>query len=121
MLLLQCSPSTDKAQQNQTMNNWINIFGTQQWYKEQPNEEVSLEGILQEVEIENGPASRTTAAFQFIDADQKMNLKVYAPKKHSVLKKLLTSKIALTGKVVDLNEEGFSKEIWINKIHVLQE
>lgn len=107
------------CQNNQKSNNGkiaeVIVFAEADWYINRPEREQTWEGILRRIKPDSGPAGRSATSFRFTTNNTIMN--VYAANAGQQLNKYVDRPITVQGKLIDLGNEGFGKELWIASIH----
>ncbi len=105
---LACAPNPEGA---------VNIHAKQNWYLERPEPEQSFQGELERFIPLNGPNSRLDLKFALV-GDQK--LLVYSAGVEAQLEPFVGQTVRITGKRVDLQNQGFDVELWIAEIERLK-
>ncbi len=84
------------------------------WYRARSESENRWSGVLRRRSVGLGPGSRTAVSFALVTADGE--LPVYAAGVEGTLQLLLDRHVEVVGKIVDLREEGFGRELWIGSL-----
>jgi hypothetical protein len=92
----------------------IDVYRGQSWYVEQPQPEQVIVGTLEAVPTITGPGNRPSLAFVLRTANDQ--IPVYAAGVMDVLGPLVGPRLRLRGKIVDLTDEGGTRELWIATI-----
>lgn len=82
------------------------------WYEERSEPERVYRGRLGPRTTGASPGGRTRLLFE-LDTGERV-LAIYAPIHEPVLEGLAGRRVELVGKIVDLGDEGFSPELWLN-------
>lgn len=89
------------------------LYVQKEWFKSHPSPTVDLEGKLKKIEKPLGPNTRE---IWYVFQTEQDTLPIYDPE-NLIRKEFRKSrKVTISGKIVDLEKEGFSKEIWIGYI-----
>jgi hypothetical protein len=91
------------------------IFGGTDWYTARSEPEQEWLGVLQKRHVVAGPGSRTATSLELVVSDRQ-RLPVYAPNVGRQLETYLGHSVIVRGKLVDLSDEGYGKELWIGSI-----
>lgn len=94
------------------------IFGKAEWYIDRPEPEQEWSGVLREREVSAGPASRVAVIYTLVSEDKR--LPVYAANVERQLASYVGFPVILRGKLVDLSDEGYEKELWIASIRKVE-
>ncbi len=94
----------------------IEIFGAEAWYRQRPEKEVRLQGVLKERQATTGPAGRAALSYSLVTPEE--IIPVYAGSVGDRLVPLVGQAVQVTGKLVDLSAEGFGQELWIASIEI---
>ncbi len=90
------------------------IFAQQVWYLDRPEPEQVWQGVLEPREVVHGPNTRDALRFALVTPDG--DLPVYAAGVENVLSRYSGQNVSIIGRWVDLSAEGFSTELWIGTI-----
>lgn len=101
-------PVTTAVQPDEGM---IEIYANAEWYRARPEGESTRRGVLQERTVPRGPATRPALMFTLVEG--KAQHAVYAAQVEEKLKPFVGQTVVLHGKLVDLSDEGFGRELWI--------
>lgn len=94
------------------------IYAEANWYLASPEPEKLWQGLLQQRNTQIGPANRTGLIYTLVtDGDQ---IPVYAASAEHLFAAFVGKRISVIGKIVDLSNEGFSEELWIASIKVVE-
>jgi hypothetical protein len=91
------------------------IFAGADWYIARPEAEQEWLGVLRERNVVLGPASRTAVNLELVVAERQW-LPVYAANVGPQLAPYVRHRVTVRGKLVDLAQEGYGKELWIGWI-----
>lgn len=80
------------------------------WYLERSEPEEVWEGVLEVLDAVQGPGGRTHR--YMLGMEQAGRLSIYTGNLGDALDDLGRRRVRVTGKLVDLSDEGFGKEIW---------
>lgn len=94
------------------------IYAGEAWYQARPEPEESWEGVLRPRQLDRGPASRNALRYELISGQDEFA--VYAANAESVLESFVGRKVLITGKLVDLSDEGYGQELWIASVVALE-
>jgi hypothetical protein len=91
----------------------IEMYAKKEWFTRHPSSLVSLEGEIRKIDNPLGPNTRGS---WYVFQNDNDTLSIYDPE--NLIKKDFVKgrKLIISGKIVDLENEGFSKEIWIGYI-----
>jgi hypothetical protein len=92
----------------------VRIFADEAWYRERAEPEQAWEGTLRRRVADTGPGARLGLTFSLQTADQ--GLPIYAAGVDFRLAPFVGTRVAITGKLVNLGGEGFGRELWIGTI-----
>lgn len=90
------------------------IYASTSWYRERPEPEEQLEGLLIEALPATGPGERR--ALSFVLVTYRGRYPVYAAGREEKLTRLAGWRLRVRAKRVDLREEGFGEELWIGTV-----
>lgn len=94
------------------------IYAGTEWYRAQPEPEKSWQGLLEERDVPRGPATRIALAYSLVTDEG--SLPVYSANVRHQLAPFCGRRVEVTGKLVDLAEEGFGRELWIATIEAAE-
>jgi len=92
----------------------VEIYAGTDWYRARPEPEEERRGVLRTRDNPAGPASRPALRYA-LDSGGEV-IAVYAPQPSRQLASLAGQVVVVYGKVVDLSNEGFGKELWIGSV-----
>jgi hypothetical protein len=90
------------------------IYGSTPWYRERPEPEELLEGLLIEAPPGTAPGERRPLGFVLATYGEKYP--VYSADREEKLTRLAGWRLRVRGKRVDLSDEGFGEELWIGNV-----
>ena len=93
------------------------IFAEAEWYQARPEPEKQWRGVLRKRDAPLGPATRGALSFTLVTADK--SLPVYAANVEQRLGPFVGRQVLVSGKLVDLSQEGFGEELWIASIQAM--
>ena len=88
------------------------------WYRDRREREQNWRGVLRKQDAPLGPASRPAQSYVLITRNT--HLPIYAPNIDEPLKPFVNSRVEIRGKLIDLEGEGFGKELWIGSIRKIE-
>ncbi|NEN96018.1 MAG: hypothetical protein F6J94_26435 [Moorea sp. SIO1F2] len=92
----------------------LTIFADKPFYRERPEPEITLTGVLQSSPVRVGPNTRD---MPFKLETQTETLSVYvSSREEEILDRFVNRKVRVIGKRVDQRAEGYDFEIWIGSI-----
>jgi hypothetical protein len=94
----------------------VRIFARTEWYMACSVSEELWEGVLEEQRRAIGPANRPSLTHRLVTKEG--DIPVYAAKVERELEPFVGHRVLVHGKLVDLGEEGFGKELWIGTIEM---
>ena len=92
----------------------IEVYRRQPWYVARPEPEEEFVGRLDALPAVAGPGNRPSLAFMLQTTDDE--LAVYASGVQDTMRPLVGTRLRIRGKVVDLTDEGGTREFWIATI-----
>jgi hypothetical protein len=95
----------------------VRIHADADWYRARPERERRWRGTLRERPVVAGPASRTALSYALETSEG--SYPVYAAGVETALARLAGQLLDVEGKLVDLADEGFGKELWIATVRPL--
>lgn len=93
---------------------WVTVYAKAEWYRARAEPEQLWRGILVKRDSPVGPNTRN--ALKYTLRIGKEDLAVYAAGVEERLASFVDQEVSVRGKLVDLREEGFGKEMWIASI-----
>jgi hypothetical protein len=90
------------------------------WYRERPEPEEELIGIVRARATGASPMGRTRLLFE-LGRDSGMPLPIYAPEGEAGLAGLVGRRVRLTGRLVDMTHEDSGLELWVASVHAIHE
>jgi hypothetical protein len=90
------------------------IYASTSWYRERPEPEELLEGLLIEAPPATGSGEQRALGFVLVTFGAKYP--VYAAGREEKLTRLAGWRLRVRAKRVDLREEGFGEELWIGTV-----
>lgn len=93
------------------------IFRDAEWYRARPEKEQTWRGQLVERNVATGPAGRPSLSFE-LKTDTGV-FPVYEDGAKSRIASLVGAPVELSGKLVDLSNEGLGTELWIATVRKL--
>ena len=84
------------------------------WYQERSEPEEEWEGVLEVLDTVQGPGGRTHR--YALARENAARLPIYTGNLGDVLDDLEHRRVRVTGKLVDLTDEGFGEEIWPSRV-----
>ena len=97
----------------------VRIYADADWYRTRPEPERRWHGILKERPVVSGPSNRTALKFVFVTKEG--TYPVYAAGVGKDLAPFTGRRLEVEGKLVDLTDEGFGKELWVASFRPLSE
>jgi hypothetical protein len=97
--------------------NMTKVFADEPWYRDRPEVERDVEGVLAEREVGIGPNTRMALGHVLQMSDR--SLPVYTPSLRATLKPFINKRVRVAAKLVDLSREGFGEELWPGWIRAL--
>ena len=91
------------------------VFADSDWYVARSEVERELRGVLRERTVTLGPASRAAVSLELV-VEERQPLPVYAANVRPQLAQHVGRRVTIRGKLVDLTQEGYGKELWIGWI-----
>lgn len=95
----------------------VTIYAKAVWYLRRPERERRWRGTLNDSPATAGPGTRTALAFALVTHEGVYS--VYAAGVEKELSRLVGRPVEIDGKLVDLADEGFGKDLWIATIRPL--
>ncbi len=95
----------------------VTIYAKADWYLRRPERERRWRGILNDRAATPGPGTRTALVFALVSHEAVYP--VYAAGVEKELSRFVGQTVEVDGKLVDLADEGFGKELWIATIRPL--
>ncbi len=89
----------------------VRIYADADWYRTRPEPERRWYGILKERPVISGPSNRTALTFALVTKEG--TYLVYAAGVGKDLAPFTGWRLDVEGKLVDLTDEGFGKELWV--------
>ena len=95
----------------------VRVYADADWYRSRPEREQRLRGILRERPVVMGPGSRSAVTFALETTEG--TYPVYAAGVAIVFARFEGQRVEIEGKLVNLADEGFGRELWIATIRPL--
>jgi hypothetical protein len=90
------------------------------WYRERPEPEEELVGILRARAAGASPMGRTRLLFE-LERDSGMPLPIYPPEVEAGLAVLVGRRVHLTGRLVDMTHDDSGLELWVASVNAIRE
>jgi hypothetical protein len=82
------------------------------WYRERPEPEEVIVGVVRAHETGASPMGRTRLLFE-LDQDEGAPLPIYGPHAEATLAEVVGRRVSVRGRVVDMTGEGSGPELWV--------
>ncbi len=103
-----------RSDQERGLAGSMQIHAGADWYRARPEPEERRRGVLRARDVPVGPGARVALRYALVTNGE--SLAVYAPQPSQELASLVGQPVLVYGKVVDMANEGFGKELWIGSI-----
>jgi hypothetical protein len=90
------------------------VYAQADWYRERPEREVEMRGVLRRRDVPLGPGTRPALSFMLVADGREID--VYAATAERRLAPFVGRRVLATGKLVDLSGEGYGMELWLASI-----
>jgi hypothetical protein len=97
----------------------VRIYADADWYRTRPEPERRWHGFLKKRPVVAGPSNRTALTFALVTKEG--TYPVYAAGVGKDLAPFTGWRLEVEGKLVDLTDEGFGKELWVASFRPLSE
>ena len=95
------------------------IYAEEDWYRARPEPEERWLGVLRQRDVVVGPATRLGLDDE-LDTGP-VRLPVYSAGPGTGLATFVGREVVINGKLVDLSNEGFARELWIGALRTVEE
>lgn len=96
---------------------WRPVYADAAWYRERDEPERVWRGTLRPLPPTGSPAGRAALRYELVGAER-TRLPVYDPAEHAALRAAAGGSVEIRAKLIDLEDEGFGRELWPGSIGI---